>query len=107
MRRVAMALVNRLACRVETPTMYREGRAVLGDMLSKCTPLRWVVTTLLALMLVGYSTALHMIYRAAHTPEKAMVESPRTSWSSKRTGQIGRWYDWQQQLATEAANFQP
>ena len=58
-------------------------------------------------MLIGYSAALHMIYRAARTPERAIVESPRTSWSSKRTGQIGRWYDWQQQLATEATNFQP
>ena len=85
----------------------RDARAVMDDILSRCTPLRWVVTVILFCFIVGYSVALHMIYRAAHTPELSTVESPRTSWSSKRAGQIGRWFDWQQQLAVEAANYQP
>ena len=64
------------------------------DTLEKCTPLRWLGTIVLLGSIVGWSVALHMIYRAAHTPELPNVESPRTSWSSKRAGQIGRWFDW-------------
>ena len=77
------------------------------DTLEKCTPLRWLGTIVLLGSIVGWSVALHMIYRAAHTPELPNVESPRTSWSSKRAGQIGRWFDWQQQLQAEAAGYQP
>lgn len=74
---------------------------------TQCTPLRWVVSTLLFVSIAIWSVAAHMIYQAAHTPERATIESPRTAWSSKRAGQIGRWYDWQQQLAAEAAAYEP
>ena len=85
----------------------REARSILREMLTRCTPLRWAVSIILLLSILGWSIALHMIYNAAHVPEQAAVESPRTPWSSKRAGQLARWFDWQQQLAGEAAKYEP
>ena len=78
------------------------------ESLQRLTPLRAVVSIALLCSMCVYAAAFHIISCAANTPERAASASPRTLWSCKgRAGQMSKWYEFQQQLANEAARYTP
>ena len=75
--------------------------------LQRCTPLRLIVTIVMLGTVSVWAVAFQIIEKTANTPEHAGVESPRTLWSCKgRAGQMSRWHDFQQVLASEASRYE-
>ena len=66
-----------------------------------------LVALLLVCTIGAWATALNMIQAAEKVEERADSASARTPWSSKRSGQIAKWFDVQQKLASECAEYQP
>ena len=84
-----------------------QGRTWLRLALAYCTVGRAIGFILLLAFGIVWTVALHKIEEAANVRESASLESPRTAWSSKRTGQMSKWFDWQQTLAAEASAYEP
>lgn len=84
-------------------------RGLPSDLLQRhCNSLPRIIGSLILATSIGvWIVAFAMIEKAANTPEHADKESQRTSWSSKRAAQIGRWGIWQSSLAREAQAYQP
>ncbi len=82
-------------------------RAALAAWIQRCSWAQRLVACLLVAVIGLYAVLLHMIETAANTEERADSASPRTAWSSKRHGQVARWREVQQQLASKVAHYQP
>lgn len=79
----------------------------VNEVLARCTPGKLLVTVLLFVSICAWTVAFQKIEEAAHHAECAYLDSPRTVWSTKRTGQLDKWRDFQQQLASVAAAYEP
>ena len=81
-------------------------QAQFTESLHRLTAGQIVVGIMLLAAVCGWSFVLQQINRAAHTEERAAVESPRTSWSVKRPGQITKWSDAQVSLSNLAQSYE-
>ena len=79
----------------------------LWERAAKCTWAQRVVAITLVLTIGAWAIILHKIYVAANTEERADRGTTRTSWSTKGSGQLAKWFDVQKQLVSMAAAYQP